>query len=126
MATTDDTSKKRPARKPAASNVSAETSHSSTPTTLLEQTIERERRRLLQVHSVLHCLYEVLLYAEGEDAIMYAEAAHLAAMMVDESAMQLDAVSIKPLMDALKLELGGHGGGGFSVRESPPPAYLLS
>jgi hypothetical protein len=59
------------------------------------------RRRFLQVHSVLHCLYEVLLYAEGEDAIMYAEAAHLAAMMVDESAMQLDSMSIKPLIDAL-------------------------
>ena len=57
---------------------------------------------------------------------MYAEAARLAAMMVDESAMQLDAMSMKPLIDALKLECGGHGGGGFSVRESPPPSYLVS
>lgn len=125
MGTTDDTSKKRPARKPTASNVSAETSR-SIPTTLLEQALSRERRRLLQVHSVLHCLYEVLLYAEGEDAIMYAEAAHLAAMMVDESAAQLDSLSIKPLIDALKMESGGHGGGGFSVREPPPPPYLVS
>jgi hypothetical protein len=126
MATTDDTSKKRPARKPTASNVSAETSRSTITTTLLEQTIERERGRLLQAHSVLHCLYEVLLYAEGEDAITYAEATHLAAMMVDESVAQLDSVSIKPLIDALKMESGGHGGGGFSVRESPPPPYLVS
>lgn len=126
MATTDDTSKKRPARKPAASNVSAETSLRTPTTTLLEQHISRERGRLLQVHSVLHCLYEVLLYAEGEDAIMYAEAAHLAAMMVDESATQLDSLSIKPLIDALKMESGGPGGGGFSVREPPPPAYLVS
>jgi hypothetical protein len=126
MATTDDTSKKRPARKPTASNVSAETPRSTTTTTLLEQTIERERGRLLQAHSVLYCLYEVLLYAEGEDAITYAEAAHLAAMMVDESVAQLDSVSIKPLIDALKMEFGGHGGGGFSVRESPPPPYLVS
>lgn len=125
MATTDDTSKKRPARETTASSVSAETSRSTTATTLLEQAIERERRRLLQVHSVLHCLYEVLLYAEGEDAIMYAEAAHLAAMMVDESAMQLDSMSIKPMVEALKIELGGLGGGGFAVRESPPP-YLVS
>ena len=102
MGTTDDTSKKRPARKPAASNVSAETPH-ITPTTLFDQHIERERRRLLQVHSVLHCLYEVLLYAEGEDSIMYAEAAHLAAMMVDESATQLDSMSMKPLIDALNV-----------------------
>lgn len=124
MATTDDTSKKRPARKPAASHVSAETPR-ITPTTLLEQHIDRERRRLLQVHSVLHCLYEVLLYAEGEDAIMYAEAAHLAAMMVDESAMQLDSMRIKPFIDALKIEAGGSGGGGLAVREMPAP-YLVS
>jgi hypothetical protein len=126
MGTTDDTSKKRPARKPTAPNVSPETPRSATATTLLEHAIARERTRLLQVHSVLHCLYEVLLYAEGEDAIMYAEAAHLAAMMVDESAMQLDPLSIKPLIDALKMESGGHGGGGFSVREPPPPPYLVS
>src|SRR5512138_3897111 len=94
--------------------------------TQLEQSIEAERRRLLQVHSVLHCLYEVLLYAEGEDAIMYAEAAHLAAMMVDETAVRLDSMSMKPVIDALKMECGGHGGGGFSVREPPPPPYLLS
>jgi hypothetical protein len=124
VGTTDDTSKKRPARNRAASNVSAETSRSAT--THFEQHIESERRRLLQVHSVLHCLYEVLLYAEGEDAIMYAEAAHLAAMMVDESATQLDSLSIKLLIDALKMESGGHGGGSFSVREPPPPPYLVS
>ena len=124
MATTDDTSKKRSSRKPAASHVSAETSR-ITPNTLFEQHIERERRRLLQVHSVLHCLYEVLLYAEGEDAVTYAEAAHLAAMMVDESAMQLDSVSIKPFIDALKMEAGGSGGGGLAVREMPAP-YLVS
>ena len=102
--------------------VPAETPRS--PTTHFEQHIESERRRLLQVHSVLHCLYEVLLYAEGEGAIMYAEAAHLAAMMVDETAAQLDWVRIKPLIDAMKMESGGSGGGGFAVREPPP--YLLS
>ena len=125
MATTDDTSKKRVARKPTASNVAAETSRSTTALAHFEQHIESERRRLLQVHSVLHCLYEVLLYAEGEDAVMYAEAAHLAAMIVDETAAQLDWMTIKPMIDAVKIEAGGLGGGGFAVRESPPP-YLLS
>jgi hypothetical protein len=52
-------------------------------------------------------------------------AAHLAAMMVDESAMQLDSVSIKPFIDALKMEAGGSGGGGLAVREMPAP-YLVS
>lgn len=59
-------------------------------TTRLEQAIETERRRLLHVHGVLHCLCEVLLYADGEDAVLYAEAAHLASIMVDESVAQLD------------------------------------
>lgn len=120
MATTDDTSKKRPARNTNAPNVSAETSRRST--TLLEQTIERERSRLLHVHSVLHCLYEVLLYADDEDAVTYAEAAHLAAMMVNESVAKLDSTRIKPMIEALKMETGG--GGGFQVREAPPPPYL--
>lgn len=123
MANTDDTSKKRPRRNTNAPNVSAETPR--TPTTLLEQTIERERSRLLHVHSVLHCLYEVLLYADGEDAVVYAEAAHLAAMMVDESVAQLDSTRLKPMIDALKREPGG-GQGGFEVRESPPPPYLFN
>lgn len=51
----------------------------------------------------------------------YAEAAHLAAMMVDESVAQLDSTRIKPMIEALKMEPGG--GGGFQVREAPPP-YL--
>ena len=42
---------------PPAKDVSAETS------SVLEQTIDTERRKLMQVHSLLHCLYEVLLYA---------------------------------------------------------------
>jgi hypothetical protein len=129
MGTTDDTSKKRPARSTPARNaaapdVSAETSR--TATTLLEQAIDTERRRLLHVHGVLHCLHEVLLYADGEDAVLYAEAAHLASIMIDESVTQLDSTRIKPLIDALKTESGGHRGGGFMVREPPPPPYLFS
>lgn len=34
---------------------------------------------MMQVHGLLHCLYEVLLYADGEDAILYAQAAQLGA-----------------------------------------------
>jgi len=57
---------------------------------------------LLQVHGMLHCLYEVLLYAEGDDAVTYAEAAHLAAILIDESVERLDSVRLRPMIDAIK------------------------
>jgi hypothetical protein len=92
MANTDDTSKKQPR---STASVSAETSK-------LEQAIDTERARLLQVHSVLHCLYEVLLYADGEDACTYAEAAHLAAMLIDDVVANLDPVKLRPLIEAIE------------------------
>jgi hypothetical protein len=93
MANTDDTSKNQPASEPSA--VAAATAR-------LEQMLEAERARLMQVHSVVHCLYEVLLYAEGEEAGAYAEAAHLAAMLIDDVVMQLDPIRIKPLIEAVQ------------------------
>lgn len=86
MANTDDTSKKTPA----------------IPTTKLEEAIDAERARLLQVHSVLHCLYEVLLYADGEDSTTYAEAAHLAAMLIDDVVANLDPVKLRPMIEAIQ------------------------
>jgi hypothetical protein len=83
------------------------------------QTCDREKPRLnlvacsyIQVsHAVIHCLYEVLLHAEGDDAICYAEAAYVAANLIDESVERLDHVRLKPLIDArptsnLRLEAG--------------------
>ena len=96
MANTDDTSQRTP--------------------TQLERFLEVQRRKLLQAHSVLHCLYEVLLYAEGEDAVTYAEAAHLAAMLVDDVIEQLDSARLQPMIEAIKREANA-GGGGDQVRE---------
>ena len=92
MANTDDTSKKQPVSEP--NSVVAATAK-------LEQALEAERARLIQIHSVVHCLYEVLLYADGEEAGAYAEAAHLAAMLIDDVVVQLDPIRIKPLIEAL-------------------------
>jgi hypothetical protein len=92
MPNTDDTSKKTPAPTP---DVSPETSK-------LEHALNSERSRLLQVHSVLHCLYEVLLYADGEDASTYAEAAHLAAMLIDDVIVNLDPVKLRPMIEAIE------------------------
>ena len=92
MADTDDTSKKTPNSSPTASS----------ETSKLEQAIDAERARLLQVHSVLHCLYEVLLYADGEDTVTYAEAAHLAAMLIDDVVVNLDPVKLRPMIEAIQ------------------------
>jgi hypothetical protein len=112
MANTDDTSKKQSA--------AAETPKRIP--TQLERFIDAQRRKLLQAHSVMHCLYEVLLYAEGEDAVTYAEAAHLAAMLVDDVIEQLDSARLQVMVEAIKREANAEGltlggGGGDQVRE---------
>jgi hypothetical protein len=105
MANTDDTAKKQDA-------------------TQLERFIDVQRRKLLQAHSVMHCLYEVLLYAEGEDAVRYAEAAHLAAILVDDVIEQLDTARIQPMIEALKRTAKAeNGSGGDQVRE-PRVVYI--
>jgi hypothetical protein len=80
----------------------ANTDDLAAETSALERAIEAERARLIQIHSVVHCLYEVLLYADGEDAGSYAEAAHLAAMLIDDVVVQLDPVRIKPMIAAIQ------------------------
>ena len=43
---------------------------------------------------MLRCLYEVLLYAECDDAVFYAEAAYVAANLVNNSVEELDSVRL--------------------------------
>jgi hypothetical protein len=45
-------------------------------------------------------LREVLLYADGEDAILYAQAAQLGAEVIDDSVARLDSTRIKPMIEA--------------------------
>jgi len=113
MADKDDTSKVPPSRN---ANVAAETSASPagdrkvsarSALTRLERAIEAQREQLLQAHGVLTCLYEVLLYAEGDDAINYAQAAHAAARIINKSVEDLDSVRIRPLIEELVLKSDG-------------------
>ena len=67
----------------------------------LEQTIEAQRQLQLQAHGVLTCLYEVLLHAECEEAVSYAQAADVARALINKSAEELDSVRITPLLDAI-------------------------
>lgn len=66
----------------------------------LEKTIETQRKQL-QAHGVLTCLYEVLLHAEGEEAVSYAQAAYVAASLINKSVEELDLVRLYPLLDLL-------------------------
>jgi sulfur transfer complex TusBCD TusB component (DsrH family) len=67
----------------------------------LEKTIREQRQLLLQAHGVLTCLYEVLLHAECDEAVAYAQAAFVARGLVDRGAEEVDSVRIGPLFDAL-------------------------
>jgi hypothetical protein len=110
MADKDDTASTRSGRSQTDQHVPAET---RPHLNFLQQAIEAERTQLLQAHAVVHCLYEVLLHAEGDDAIYHAEAAHVAANLIDESVERLDSVRLRPLMH----DLGGPYTGKNEVRE---------
>jgi hypothetical protein len=88
MATTDDTSTKA----------------SGKPEQQLGQLIEAQRSKMLQAHAVMTCVREVLLYAEGDDAVIYAEAANAAAVLANDAAEGLDSVRLKPMLEALRQE----------------------
>jgi hypothetical protein len=85
MAETDDTSKALPGK----------------PEQLLIQLIEAQRAKMLQAQAVMTCVREVLLYAEGDDGVIYAEAANAAAVLANDAAEGLDSVRVKPMLDAL-------------------------
>jgi hypothetical protein len=114
MADKDDTSKVPPDRNSDPARVSAETRPTAgdrkvsnrSLVTRIERAIEAQREQLLQAHGVLTCLYEVLLYAEGDDAINYAQAAHAAARLINKSVEDLDSVRIRPMIDELVFKRG--------------------
>ena len=62
----------------------------------LEKAIKAQRTLLLQAHGVLTCLYEVLLHADGEQAVPYAQAAYVAASLINKSAEELDSTRLWP------------------------------
>jgi len=100
----------------------------------LEQAIEKARTLVLEIRSVLHCLADVLQYADDDDSVMHAEVARSVEMWSDLAAEELDPVKIKPLIEALRQRDGGTPGNGptdptghgpYQVRE-PTEAYLAA
>lgn len=65
----------------------------------LEQAIAAERAKLVSANAVQTCLYEVLLYAEGEDAVVYAEAAHVVVTLIEDVVDKLDSVHLRRVME---------------------------
>jgi hypothetical protein len=65
----------------------------------LEQAIDAQRAKLVSARAVQKCLYEVLLYADGEDAVMYAEAAHVVATLMEDAVDKLDSVHLRRVVE---------------------------
>jgi hypothetical protein len=65
----------------------------------LEQVISAQRAKLVSASAVQKCLYEVLLYADGEDAVVYAEAAHVVATLVEHALDNLDPLHLRRVME---------------------------
>ena len=86
----NDTSKPRSGR-----NQRAADAPSSALRPQLQQRIEAQRAQLLHAYGVLRCLYEVLLHAECDDAVFYAEAAYVAANLINNTAEGLDSVHLR-------------------------------
>lgn len=65
----------------------------------------------------------MLLYADGEDAIRYAEAAHVVATLIDDAVARLDIVRLRPQIEELKR--GSKPDDGTMLRDSASELYRL-
>lgn len=69
----------------------------------LEQAIAAERAKLVSAHAVQKCLYQVLLYAEGEDAVAHAETAQVVASLMQDAVDKLDSVQLRRAMEEAEI-----------------------
>ena len=127
MATEDDTAKpargRRNQHKCAAgtADIAAAASGAATPPDILgeqpppprtlEEAIERVRTQLIEGRAMLHCLADVLLYADDDDSVMHSDTAQVIKRWVNDAAEQLDPVKLQPLIDAIRHRGGGKSGG---------------
>jgi hypothetical protein len=59
----------------------------------------------VSANAVQKCLYEVLLSAEDEDPVVYAEAAHVVATIMEDVLNKLDPLHLRRVME--EAEFGG-------------------
>jgi hypothetical protein len=84
MAETDDTSPASPGKREE----------------VLAEFVEPQRAKLRQAHAIMICLREVLLYADDDDGVIYAEAANAAAVLTNDAAEGLDSVCLRAMFAA--------------------------
>ncbi len=80
------------------------------PPATLEEAIERVRTHLMEGRAMLHCLSEVLLYADDPDSVTHAEVAQTISRWINYSAEQLDLVKLRPLIEAIRRAQGRASG----------------
>jgi hypothetical protein len=73
----------------------------------LEHLIGAQRAKLMSAQAVQKCLYEVLLYADGDDAVVHAEAAHVVVTLMKDALDGLDLVHLRQAVRTAE-----HGGTG--------------
>ena len=128
MATKDDTSTPRRSPRKAsqddAAPVAAPTAAPDSPPPVppprtLEEALINVRKLMLEIRGVLHCLSEVLLYADDGDSVMHAEVAQAVRDWAAEAAAELDLAKLKPLIDAIRERSDKSPGEGGSTPSTP-------
>lgn len=89
------------------------------PPVPISAAIEHERGELMQIHAMLKCLYEVLLYADDDDSVMHADVANVCARLLAECVSRLDAVRLRTLTE----DNVGCAAPPYQVKEATP-VYL--
>ena len=108
MATNDDTSKPRRSRRNQPQTTAEVSATGVTglpplmPPRTLEEALGNARSLMIQLRGVLHCLSDVLLYSDDDDAAMHAEVARSTAGWAQLAAAELDPAKLKPLIDAIR------------------------
>jgi hypothetical protein len=62
---------------------------------VLSELIEHERSELMQVHAMVRCLNDVLLYADDDDSSMHADVALVIARLLNDSVGRLEMVRVR-------------------------------
>ena len=57
----------------------------------LHEAVQAERTELMQIHGMLRCLTDVLLYADDDDSVMHSDVACVCARLLNECITRLDA-----------------------------------